>query len=341
LLLLAALGIVFAFVARGNASEVQELPALPMRDSFLETENPLNPSRWAPLQWSAGSVKTGAVRSTGNGWGPWDAFSTINGAYWTPEQFGTKKRGQAVSAAIRADPGLTSRYLALWLNMPEPSVAKSGYRAALTFKAGTESTPGTYEAVLSKWVGGTQTILASKEITAEKFYFALSYNEGNVKLWTAPEGVAFKEVLSQKDSTFAQGFAGIEGSGNNARLSSFAAGDFHPYKAGFCGVGSTRRFFGGECWELVSKANPATLLNAAADCAQAGGHLPGALELMSWAKEVPYPIGSGGELTRNESYEGGIFIIDTTVISAEKQGSVGPEASMHYRCVFPAPPQEE
>ena len=207
-------------VANTNAA----LEALALNDSFSTNESPLSDGgAFAALSWDNGTSghNTGQVES---GWGPYDAYSTINGAYWQKTSFADTGSGDAVAAKLSKNPEIESRYFALWLNMPNPASARSGYE--VRFK---ETSSGVYEVNLAKWASGTETVLASKSgySFAIGSLFALDDNDGTVSAWTKT-GSEYTQLLSAGNSTYTSGYTGIEGSGNITRLKEFKSGPLPP-----------------------------------------------------------------------------------------------------------------
>jgi hypothetical protein len=174
---------------------------------------------WAALQWdsSTSGHNTGQVSG---GWGPYDAFSTVNGAYWH-ESFTDPGTGDAVTATLSNAPGLTERYFSLWLNATSPGTVKSGYE--LRFY---ESAAGTYTVTISRWSSGTKTVLATQ--TGFSFAaggkFALVEKTKTVSAWTAPASGEFTQLLSATDTTYTSGKPAVEASGNGTRLTNLRAG---------------------------------------------------------------------------------------------------------------------
>jgi hypothetical protein len=196
------------------------LAGLEARDSFARTESPLSSSgAWAALAWDSGATsKTGHAE---NGWGPLEAFSSVNGAYWTKSTFKDGGTGDAVNATLTRNPAISERYYSLWLDLANPAGAKSGYELRFT-ELGTAST---YEATLARWAAGTRTVLATK--TGYSFpvggSFALVAKGGTVSAWTKTSG-EFTQILTAGDSTYTSGYVGIEGSGNGTRITEYKAG---------------------------------------------------------------------------------------------------------------------
>jgi hypothetical protein len=201
------------------------LKSLPVNDAFSTNESPLSGGgAWAALAWdnSASGHNTGRVEG---GWGPYDAYSTINGAYWQKASFADSGAGDAVAALLYGNPTIASRYFSLWLNAPNPASARSGYELRLT-----ETSSNVYEVALSKWQSGTKTVLASK--AGYSFptgsQFALVDKAGTVSAWMKT-GSEYTQLLSAADSTFINGYTGIEGSGNITRLKEFRGGPLAPF----------------------------------------------------------------------------------------------------------------
>ena len=201
------------------------LKALALNDSFAKNENPLSGAgAWAALAWDNGSSGHNTGQVSG-GWGPYDAYPTINGAFWQKAPFLDTGSGTGVEATLFNNPGLASRYFSLWLNLPTPASTRSGYELRFT-----EGSAGVYEVALSKWQAGVKTVLASKSSYSfpTSGHFGLADKGGTVSAWTKT-GTEYTQLLAAGDSTFAGGYAGIEGSGNIARLKEFRGGTLAPF----------------------------------------------------------------------------------------------------------------
>jgi hypothetical protein len=201
------------------------LKALPVNAAFSINENPLSGSgSWGALAWdnSTSGHNTGWVSG---GWGPYDAYPTINGAYWQKTSFADSGAGDAVAALLYGNPTIASRYFSLWLNAPTPGSARSGYELRFT-----ETSMNIYEVALSRWQSGTRTVLASK--LGYSFpvgsQFALVDKGGTVSGW-AKISSEYTQLLSAADSTYISGYTGIEGSGNILRLKDFRSGPLAPF----------------------------------------------------------------------------------------------------------------
>jgi hypothetical protein len=219
LVVFAALGLIATPAFAGIAEEVNVLPTL---DALNRSESPLsNGGKWGALSWDTSASGHNTGQDTASGWGPYDAFSTVNGAYWTPATFNDVS-GDAVSVTMNTSPGNVERYVSLWLDMPSPASAKTGYQLRWTM---TNVASNTYSVTLSKWSAATQTVLASNaSVTiAPGATLAISDSGATVSAWQSSGG-AFSSLLSVTDSTFSGGYAGTEGSGNISRSSNFKAG---------------------------------------------------------------------------------------------------------------------
>ncbi|MGN6587201.1 MAG: hypothetical protein ACTHKT_06970 [Solirubrobacterales bacterium] len=209
--------------APASANTSEEIAALPVLDTLNRNESPLsNGGKWAALAWASNSSGHATGRDTESGWGPSDAFSAINGAYWTPSTFGDAN-GSAAAITMQAGPSNAERYVSLWLDMANPGTTKSGYQ--LRWRA--LSTGNTYKVTLSKWSSGTETVLAelaSTEITPGTT-IAITDTGSTVTAWKGSGG-SFTSILSAGDWTLSSGYAGIEASGNISRSLNFKAGSF-------------------------------------------------------------------------------------------------------------------
>ena len=211
---------------KGVSNTDAALKALPVNDAFSTNESPLSESgTWAALQWDNGTSSHNTGQDTTVGWGPYDAFSTINGAYWTKASFADTGAGDATAIVLGTSPGIESRYFSVWLNSPTPASAHSGYELRFTY-TGTNI----YEVALLKWSAGTKTTLATK--TGYSFAagnkFALVDKAGTVSAWTNT-GTEYTQLLSASDSSFTSGYTGVEASGNNTRLKEFRSGPMAPF----------------------------------------------------------------------------------------------------------------
>ena len=215
-------GSLLSGVANMNAA----LNALALNDSFATNENPLSGGgKWAALNWdnSTSGHNTGWISN--GGWGPYDLYPTINGAYWQNASFADSGAGDAVATTLVFRGGSAGRYFSLWLDMPSPASARSGYELRLT-----ETGVSVYEVTLSKWQAGVKTTLASK--TGYSFpvngKVALVDKGGTVSAWTNTAS-EFTQILSAADTAFISGYTGVEATGNNTRLKDFKSGPLPPF----------------------------------------------------------------------------------------------------------------
>jgi Ca2+-binding RTX toxin-like protein len=201
------------------------LKGLTLTDSFGANESPLSEGGvWSALAWdnSTSGHNTGQVSG---GWGPYDAYATINGAFWQKATVPDTGSGSAVAATLTGNPTIASRYFSLWLDMPNPGSARSGYELRLT-----ETSSNVYEVAISRWQSGERTVLASKTgySFAVKGQFALAEKGGTVSAWTN-SGSEFTQLLSATDAAFNRGYSGVEGAGNITRLTNFRSGPLPPF----------------------------------------------------------------------------------------------------------------
>jgi hypothetical protein len=220
-LLLLFFGLVTSSASAGTPEEINHLPTL---DSLNRTEPVLsNGGKWGALAWDTSTTGHNPGQDTTSGWGPWDSFSVVNGAYWGPSSF-SDETGEAAAITMQTSPGGTERYVALWLDMPSPGSVKTGYQLRWTYVSGT-----TFSVVLSKYSAGTQTTLASNAAVTipNGSTLAISDTGGTVAVWQGSGG-SLTSILSAGDTSFSSGYAGIEGSGSNSRSVNFKAGPLTP-----------------------------------------------------------------------------------------------------------------
>ncbi len=170
-------------------------------------------TKWSALGWAGGTSPEGSDRPTG--WRP-GAYPTLNGTYYKTTVTDTGV-GVASAVTMAANPGSTQCYFSLWLDMPTPSSTKAGYE--LRFE---DTAKNTYTVTLAKWVGGVETVLATK--TGYSFLnensLAVVDQGSTVSAWTNT-GSGFTQLLSATDSAYSSGYTGISGSGNTTRLTNF------------------------------------------------------------------------------------------------------------------------
>ena len=208
----------------GMASILSQLvreDRLSVIEAFSREENPLSGGgKWTRLSWANYPGRVAGSGTTG-GWGPSEAFPTINGAYWNPTSYRDEGSGAAVAATLSVSPANAERWFSLWLNMSEPGLVESGYELRFTQTA----TANTYNVTLSKWVSGMRTVLAtaSSYAFAPQSSFALVDTGGTVSAWI-DSGSGFTQLLYAGDATYSSGYTGIEGAGNITRIRNFKAG---------------------------------------------------------------------------------------------------------------------
>lgn len=204
------------------AGTAEEIAALPTVDPLNRNEDPLsNGGKWSALVWSSSASGRSTGRDTTSGWGPYDAFPVVNGAFWNPATF-NDTAGNAIATTMQIAPGVAERHVALWLDMPNPGSAKTGYQLRWTATA----TANTYAVTLSKWSAGTQTVLASNPSVSipAGTTMAISDTGAVVTAWLGTGGT-FGSFLSASDNAYSSGYVGIEGAGNISRSINLKAGN--------------------------------------------------------------------------------------------------------------------
>jgi len=201
------------------------LKALALRDPFSTNEIPLSGvGSWIPVMWANGisGYKTGSVSE--GGWGPYDSYSAINGAFRPNDTAIDTGSGVAVAATIVARPSGVGRYFSLWADMPSPSTTKSGYELRFT-----ETSSNSFEVTLNRWLGGSK--LELQKVTGRTLTIggsvALMSKSGVVSAWINGGG-GYSQLFSANDATFTAGKAGLDGSGALTRLSGFRSGSLPP-----------------------------------------------------------------------------------------------------------------
>lgn len=194
------------------ASKVANLPVI---DALNRTEEPLsNGGKWTALNWAEGTQKAG--KDTSEGWGSVDAYPKANGAYWNPGTFSDSSGWDAATLTLNKSPNTYEHRTGVWLNMPNPGSAKSGYRLSWRMNLDTV----TYTLDLDKWASGTKTNLGSVAAHIYPGQTLTIVDEGS----TVAAYRGQTKVLSATDLAYSSGYAGIEGAGTTARSINFKVG---------------------------------------------------------------------------------------------------------------------
>jgi hypothetical protein len=203
----------FSTVSSGTAGQ---LSGMAVTEPFNGSSGSLAnfSANWTTLGWASGKGEDSTT-----GWRPVNAFPTVNGAFFNPAISDTGS-GIATVATMATNPGIAERHFSLWLDLQSPTGVKAGYELRFT-----NVSSGVYNVMLSKWQGGTETVLASKSsyAFANGNSFALVDQGGTISAWTNA-GSGFSQVLSASDASFSSGNAGIQGAGNITRLTNFKVG---------------------------------------------------------------------------------------------------------------------
>jgi hypothetical protein len=209
---------------------VEGLEAAAVIDSLLRNENPLNnASAWHKPSWCVSIQKT----SVAQGWEVGSTFVTgADGARFDDISFLQKLEGKKYTytiGTVTLDGNQTpERWYALWLL--QHASAQSGYRfrpevtGTDLYKLWLErANAGSYSALDS--LSGYSLESSTGQTVAT---FAIVAGEGNVYgfLKKPAGGSVYEEVLQAADSTYTEGYAGMEGRGNFANFRNFRVGNF-------------------------------------------------------------------------------------------------------------------
>jgi len=205
-------------IQKWSPSVSDELIELPVTEPFdgSATSEANFKANWLKLGWAS---EKGLDTTTG--WRANGAYPIVNGTYFnsTVTDVG---RGEATVVTMGENPGNKERYFSMWLDASGSASTREGYELRFT-----DVSSNTYNVKLSKWKGGTETLLASK--SSYSFVngnsLALLDQGGTVSAWTKT-GTEFTQLLSASDEAFASGKAGIEAAGNRTNLLNFKAGAF-------------------------------------------------------------------------------------------------------------------
>jgi hypothetical protein len=203
----------------------EALEALPVVESFDGSEASVSrfASQWQPFGW----VYTKGVdyASSPQGWGPYNAFPKIDGAYRN-EKYVDSGTGIATAATLATAPVNAERYFSLWLGVTVVAPAEkkpTGYELEVEATAKAD----TYRAELVTWIEG----FGYSEAATGNLYLppgsrlAIVCKQGVISGWAkAPGEATFYQVFAAAENPCQAGYAGLEGSGNLTRLKNFAAG---------------------------------------------------------------------------------------------------------------------
>jgi hypothetical protein len=187
-------------------------------DSLERAEAPLATGKWSKSSWAGeiGGAWLGAYRGYGSTGG------AVAGAYWNPTAFGDGEGTVLVAGSVGTGALAEGQYLALWLDMPSPGSARSGYEARFT---GVNGSATNYKVELAKWVAGTRTVLAATSAFSLPVGTTIALTEtagGNIALWTGTSTMS--PALSARDLTYTSGYAGLEVNGGAGTIYNFRAG---------------------------------------------------------------------------------------------------------------------
>lgn len=220
--------LLLALASPASADISEEIGSVPIRDDFGLYEVPLANSGFSKASWA---TAIGAVwNSPKHGYGS-DAEGHLSSAYWNKESYYDFSGSVAVAATVGTGSTPAGQYVGLWLNMPTPGGARSGYEARFT---GVNGLSTNYKVELSRWASGTRTVLASKEGFSLPVGTTVALTDsatGELKLWTGSAST-YSVALSAIDTTYTSGYAGIEVLGTSGTYYDFRAGHMTPSTVG-------------------------------------------------------------------------------------------------------------
>ena len=163
-----------------------------------------------PLNWAAnaGQDRTG-------GWGPASAFPTVTGAYWNPVSV-DGRFGDAATLTMLTAPGLSERYVSIWIDMPNPGAAKSGDQLRWTTNTNLDQVHGqALEVGRGERVRAPPPALKSRSRPGTTLAI-VDTRRGSGGLGAAKTEFASLSLLSASDSTYDGGYAGVAAAGKTS-----------------------------------------------------------------------------------------------------------------------------
>jgi hypothetical protein len=123
-------------------------------------------------------------------------------------------------------PGVSERYFGVWACLA--AAARSGY-----FVRWEELSGGEFKVTMEKWVAGVKTILATIEaqVLEAGDLVGIGVRSGKVTAWRK-HSKEWKIIAEASDATYSKGYAGLEGSGSNAKYDEFSIGELGAGGAG-------------------------------------------------------------------------------------------------------------
>jgi RHS repeat-associated protein len=199
-------------------SATRAVTKVPLLDNLERSESPIATGKWSKTSWATeiGSARMGSYRGYGSSTG------SLASAYWNSTNFSGTGGTVAASGIVGTGATPEGQYLALLLNMSSPSTTHSGYEARFT-GGGSASN---YKVELAKWSSGTRTVLKSVTGFSLAVGTTILFTEtpgGTLELWTGTSAIT--SVLSASDTTYTNGYTGLEVSGSAGTIRNFRAGN--------------------------------------------------------------------------------------------------------------------
>jgi hypothetical protein len=172
--------------ASASAVTSEQLSGVQLRDDLQRSDPPsgfssfgMGAGKWSlPTSLAASAASIGGAWNSGGrlGYGSPGGWAA---AYWNAQSFKDTGNGVAVVATLTAGIG-NGEAIGLWLNMPSPTTAQTGYE--LFIIGGATANQGT--ATIYKWTNGSATALASgTAVTNTGTTYALVEKNGEVSAW--------------------------------------------------------------------------------------------------------------------------------------------------------------
>jgi Ca2+-binding RTX toxin-like protein/streptogramin lyase len=189
----------------------------PILDNFEREEVPLATGKWSKSSWAGeiGGAWMGGYRGYGSNGG-------LAGAYWNSTSLSDAGETLLVAGKVGTGSPEGGEYLALWLDMPSPGSARSGYEARFT---GVNGSASNYKVELARWVSNTRTVLASTSgfsLAVDTTMALTETSGGSLALWAGTTSLS--SVLTANDSTYTSGYAGLDVNGGAGTIYNFRAG---------------------------------------------------------------------------------------------------------------------
>ncbi|HEX5610862.1 MAG TPA: hypothetical protein VFX45_12315 [Solirubrobacterales bacterium] len=210
--------------AKTIASSLGKLPVVePFDGSTGSGSGP-----WMPVFWQVMPGASGAGQDTISGWGPFNGYPAVNGAYRStiPYLYNDAGFGGGAAVTMAVAPGASGHAFSIWFVAKNAFSWANGYELRFTLESGSEYNVALYRVTSSTGFPPVkvQTTLATGKWTISPGSSVALVDAGSVVSAWVDSGAGFTQVFSAVDTSYNQGYVGLSGSGTATRLVNLKAG---------------------------------------------------------------------------------------------------------------------